>query len=686
MTQALQPFRSVRRTLFVTAAIAAALPCAAGAAEAALPAVEVSAATERPDLQADSLQNPYRVETTGRAGTEVFTREDMEALAPKDVLDLLNKAVGMNLTYHGRKHPYFLEERGGGNLTFILDGAVLPASSDRMLHKIPLAAIERIEVVRGSTSLALGPTIPIGSSVSGSGINTGFVVIRTRQPKGTEAELSAFVEKSDLNPTANGQSLYAGTQLGARDGIRGYAAGALSRRDAPSNDARFDGQDADARMAVGGFSVGRFSLGATAYRDSGRHEMQRGVTVSGALDNSMWYYDPLETSVLSGNLSMAWTPDQVTLLSVFGTRYQHTEYNESFAPGAVWKAPTYAEEKSSGWNLRHSARFGDTLVQLGALSTRSEGYGPNTSNQNRWHSQVDGWSGSVEQRLFKDRLVLDAGYRHDQKHIDDFTTSSAPGAKTGNNDVDLAPARTFALGARWKFNDVYALSGRYFDGDEGTSGSFDLRTKDGTPLHADSQKRMEIAFEAAPRPYFRPTLIWFDVDAKNQKTATNNTYVVNDQTFYYYAEGDVRRRGIELLVKGDITPRTSYSVGLTHLTLNDTVSAGTTTDNIGLNQPENALTGRISHAWSDWRANLSVRKVDAWTQSISAMGTANDVHLGDYTRVDANVLRDFRFDGHGATVELYGRNLGNSHYATRYTTGYYSDPGRVIGVQATLRY
>lgn len=656
------------------------------AAETTLPVVQVSGKAARSDLDPDALINPSRVEASGRFGTEVMTRQDIEALAPKDVLDLLDKAIGMNLTAHGRKHPFFLEERGGGNLTYILDGAILPASSDRMLYKIPLAAIEQIEIVRGSTSLALGPTIPIGSSVSGSGLNTGFVVIRTRQPKGAEAEVSAFVEKSDRNPTANGQHVYAGTQFGAPDAAKAYVAGALSRREAPSNDTRFDGQKGDAQMAVGGFSVDRFTLGVTAYQDKGRFEMQRGVTVTGALDNSKWYYDPLKTMIVASNASMAWTPDQVTLLSTFATKYQHTEYDESFAVGAAWSPPTYAEEKSSGWNLRHSARWGDTLVQLGALSTRNEGYGPNTNNQNRWHSRVDGWSGAVEQKLFGDRLVVDAGYRHDRKHIDDFTTSSAVGAKTGNNDADLPAARTYALGARWKFDDVYALSGRYFDGDEGASGSFDLRTKSGAPMHAETQKRVEVALEANLLAYFRPMFTWFDVNGKNQKTATTNSYIVNGQTYYYYTEGDARRRGIELVVKGDITPKTSYSIGLTHLTRNDTVSAGKTTDNIGLNEPKNSLTGRISHAWDDWRANLSVKRVDAWTQSVSAMGTASNVHLGDYTRVDANIMRDLRLGDHMATMELYGRNLSNSHYATRYTTGYYYDAGRVIGVQGTLRF
>jgi iron complex outermembrane recepter protein len=207
--------------------LSAAFAGAAQAAETTLPTVDVSANATRSELEPDSLKNPYRIESTGRFGTEIMTREDIEALAPKDVIDLLDKAVGMNLTYQGRRSPYFLDERGGGNLTYILDGALLPTSSNRILQKIPLAAVEQIQIVRGSTSLMLGPSIPIGQSNSGSGLNTGFVIIRTRQPKDTELEASTFFEKADEQPSANGQSLYGGTHFGNSGSVNGYASGML---------------------------------------------------------------------------------------------------------------------------------------------------------------------------------------------------------------------------------------------------------------------------------------------------------------------------------------------------------------------------------------------------------------------------------------------------------------------------
>ena len=70
---------------------------------------------QRKDLDPDSITNLYRVESTARFGTEVFTEKDIKELQPSDVYDLLDKAVGMNLSYQGRKHPFFIDQRGGGS-------------------------------------------------------------------------------------------------------------------------------------------------------------------------------------------------------------------------------------------------------------------------------------------------------------------------------------------------------------------------------------------------------------------------------------------------------------------------------------------------------------------------------------------------------------------------------------------
>ncbi len=649
-----------------------------------LDAINVTAdSSKREDLKPDSITNPYRVESTARFGTEVFTQKEIEAYAPKDIFDLLNKAAGLNLTYQGRRSPFFLDQRGGGLLTYILDGAVLPPSSNRILQKLPIADIEEIQVVRGATSLNLGPTIAIGSGNTGSGLNTGFVVIRTKRPTKTEGVLSAYGEKSGSLPLASGESLYTGTHFGSStSSSNGYIAGGLSNYNRPSNDTWFDGQDGKSGMINGGLQVGKFNLNYTGYTDTGSLEMQRGVTYTGALDSSKWYYDPLKTTILSSDMSMAWSKEQVTIFSLFKTRYEQTEHNESFV-NTTSSIRNYSEE-SSGLSLRHNAQFGDALVQIGGQLSSSNGFGPNLSNPyNNFDTTIKGWSSSIEQKLFNGEVTLDAGYRRDIKHINVSSTSAS--SNLANHDVDMAPSIVYALGARWQINDLWALNARYFQGDEGDSGDFTLKTQNGSALHAEKQKRIELALEATPSTYFKPMLTWFDYDIQNQKTATTNTYVSGGNTYYYYTEANALRKGIEVAIKGNVAATTSYNFSWTHMLTNNTTSNGLISDAIGISFPENYFTALLSHAWDKNRANLSMKQVSSWQTTASPVGILN-ADLGGYTTIDANITRDFLFSGYKLTTTVYGRNLGNEHYSTRYVTGYYPDRGRTIGLEVSLAF
>ncbi len=651
--------------------------------------VTAPSVSKRDDLDPKSITNPFRVESSAGFGTEVFTQKEIEAYAPKDLFDLLNKAAGMNLTYQGRRSPFSLDQRGGGQMTYILDGAILPSSFGRILQKIPLSDIEEIQIVRGATSLALGPTRTPGQWGTTSGVNTGFVVIRTKHPQKTEGVVSAYTEKSGSLPFATGENLYVGSRFGsAASSMSGYLAGGVAAYDRSSNDTWFDGQNGQSGMINAGATVGKLSVAVTGYADTGRLEMQRGVTYTGALAPDKWYYDPLTTSVLSSTATMAWSHNQVTILSLFKTRYEQDEHNESFANATV-SLRHYIEE-SSGYSLRHNAQFGNTFVQLGGQINNSNGFGPNLSNPyNNFDTTVHGWSGSVEQKLFDGALTLDGGYRRDLTHSDVSSTVAAQ--PLANHDVALAPAQVFALGARWKIHEMLALNARYFHGDEGTPSDFTMKTKTGAPLHAEKQERVELALEAAPASYFKPTLTWFDYTIDNQKSVllgANNAlqfYTVNGETYYWYTEANVLRRGIELAVKGDVLQSTSYGFSWTHLTTSSSTTNGVTTDGVGVSTPKDFFTALLGHAWEKYRANISVKQVSSWLTSASPVGIQN-ADLGGYTTVDANIMRTFPFSGYRLTATLYGRNLGDVHYATRYVTGYYPDRGRTLGLELSMAF
>ncbi len=658
---------------------------------------DTSDSGQREDLQPDSITNMYRVEASARFGTQIFTEKDIQAIHPENVFDLLDKAVGITLIYQGRRSPYMIEDRGGGTFTYIIDGAVLPSAATRILYRFPVAAIEQVEVVRGSTALTVGPSIPIGSSNSGSGLNTGFIIIRTKQPKKIEGVLTASASKGEGGqPIETKESLYVGARFGdtqQKEGnaedkgstakaspspIQGYLAAFGSGMNRPSEETWFDGQSNQAGMASGGFTYNKFHLNMMAYQDSGKFEMQRGISTTGALMSERWWYDPMDTDIYTSDMSMKWTPNQTTLFNIFKVSYNQTEHDGTFGSSKVTTMNEFNED-SKGFGLRHNARFGNTLVQAGWQMSQSTGLGPNLSNSyTRYDTTINGWSGSVEQKLFGDRLVLDGGYRQDVKHIDYSSTSAS--ANNANNDVDMAPARVYALGARWKITDMFALSGRYYHGDEGTNGDFTLRAKSGT-LDPERQERTEAALEANIKPWFKPTLTWFNVNTGNAKTATTSTYQVAGDTYYYYTQSDELRRGLELMVKGTVLKNTTYTFSWTRMLNAETTASGVTTDAIGLTVPKNMFGITLSHTWDPYRFNVSYKQVDKWTQTSSPKGTYNVDGIGDYTRFDVNVQRDFHLGPTLLTGTLFANNLTNQKYSTRYVTGYYPDRGRTIGVE-----
>jgi hypothetical protein len=105
------------------AAAALLFPCPAvvTAAELSAPAVPVTARSH-PDLEADSPLNPYRLSPSSRATVHTFSAEDIVAIKPRDVFDLLNQAVGVFAMSQGRKVPNTVRIRGETNFAYLVDG------------------------------------------------------------------------------------------------------------------------------------------------------------------------------------------------------------------------------------------------------------------------------------------------------------------------------------------------------------------------------------------------------------------------------------------------------------------------------------------------------------------------------------------------------------------------------------
>ncbi|MDR2033245.1 MAG: TonB-dependent receptor plug domain-containing protein [Helicobacteraceae bacterium] len=651
----------------------------------------------REDLRLESLSNPYKLNPSQIAGAEIFTAEDIKNLAPKDLFDLLEKAAGVDVTYQGRRNPFFVNVRGGGSLVYILDGAILPPYFNKILQKIPVSFIEEVQVVRGASAINLAPLISASSMSGGAsgqpqvgsigGVAVGYVIIRTKRPDKTQTVVRAAGESykrgGDL---AHNESLYTGTPFEIAEGVSGYAAAAISGYNRPSKESWFDGQSGWSEMATIGVSGDKFEAHLLAYNDEGYFEMQRGKELNGSLVAAKWYIDPLKLQLFNLDSKIKWNADQITLIDIFTTRYNQTEWvgGRTFTNPYPAGAPQHSLIVQNGYSLRHNARFSsDTSLNAGYQETRANG-----NDYENYRSKVAGWSISVEQKLFDDALSLDLGYREDTKTV--IYDKNATDTRMENKK--LPSAKIFAFGVDYHINTAVEIGGRYFHSDQGLNGDLDIKSKPSAPeLSGEKQTRYETSVSITPLKEFNAHITYYAIDAKNEKSVASGagaTYACGGDICYYFTESDSKRNGIETILNGAALlgeGSLDYKFSWTH-TLQDKDNAGNS--KLGVSRPRNLFTAMIGYGIGDWKLNASLKRQSGWKESTSSPGTAYDLELGEFTRMDANVRRSFKFGENEGDVTLFGRNIGDKMYATRAVVGqgYYFDRGRVVGVEVALKY
>jgi hypothetical protein len=84
-------------------------------------------------------------------------------------------------------------------------------------------------------------------------------------------------------------------------------------------------------------------------------------------------------------MAMQWTPNQVSLLNLFETRFDQNEHKSCFISSVISERDY--EEEIRGLGLRHNARFGSTLIQLGGQLSNSTGLGVDRFRRRPGHAR-----------------------------------------------------------------------------------------------------------------------------------------------------------------------------------------------------------------------------------------------------------------------------------------------------------
>lgn len=617
------------------------------------------------ELDADSPANPFRVAPSSRASVQVLTAEDIAAFKPRDVFDLLAHAVGVFPMYQGRKVPVHLQIRGDTNYAFIIDGAYLERDTGaRILGNLPVSAIEQVEVVRDSTALSLGPMVNF-TSPSGAP-NDGFIVIRTKRPTRSGGQFKASVESF-------------GTESidisGAVASEENYLGGVFRQFSTDGPKDQYAAADSLSGLVKGGFRRERLAFDAMAYHDSGSFQFQRAdqAISTAALTNMKWSFDPIETTLLVANARLNWNDEHTSLLSFHYNELKSTFQQGSFSSPVV----TLHDNKEETWggSLRHTFRYGNTLLQLGGQFNHWETpTGQLFYEYNPRREEIIGGFVQAEQRLFDDRLTLDGAYRRDQKKVIEGVDSYGHAMSYPNSVIHdrLMPVAEFlSLGASWKPLKEWLLNLRYAYGHQGANIS--VVTDPGVVLGDETQQKYEISTSYGGFEYIKPKFSLFQTDVSNYKYPTRFDSVTQQAV---YAQADASRSGFELEFTGHLGQATHWHLAWTHFIKDNMV------DDHGRSAPDNLGVFDVSHQWGAWEFNGALQRVDTYTSNFFSPG--GEVRpIGDYTRLDLNATRSLRIAELPVKLSIYGRNVSGEKYQTQLG---YRAPGAIFGTSLEVSF
>lgn len=605
------------------------------------------------------VYSPSAVATSAELSTEVIGREEIEAIHPRDIYDLLTRAAGATSTFQGRKIMNFATVRGGQGLGIILDGFYIPSSqASRILAQFPMDTIESIRVVRDSTSLTVGPLMAFASPLSAP--NQGYVIITTR--KGTRPEGGLIVEYGS-HDTREFQ-LNHGNKISAFDyRLAATANGTDGRKD------WYNDQKAMSILFTGGYDGPTLKVNTTLYYGNGNRSMQRAESYNNTSD-SKWSYDPLEALWMAASINKLWTPTQVTSLSFSHGMVTDTEVMSTFSKPLVSTVRPQGDY-ADNYHLWHTATFGSNTLKTGFQSTwwrEPNGYA-SWDGKEREETLVGGYI-QDEQRLLGDRLTLDLGVRVDDKYIKKGVDKYSPTQTTTAliEDKWTKPVIGVSLGSAYKIDNVHTASAR-FGYSYADTDSF-LATLNNKSLNPEDRFKYEIGLEGKYHTAFNPKLTLYYYDIKNYKVTVGSSgtgaNVVN-----IYDSAAICQKGLEFSATGNLSYGFDYNLNYSYR------ESTLTSDNDYA--PHQLVTFLLGHTYGPLKTNVSLRYVTPYTSTQSQFAVDKKLHqVGEFTRLDANISYAFRIEKLIGRATLFASNLLDDKYETIYG---WPDVGATFGLR-----
>lgn len=373
------------------------------------------------------------IQQTTPASVKVIDRKQIEASGASALVDVLRGQAGLQIRDtlgDGNRVGVSLRgfgENAANNTLVLVDGRRLnnPSLQGPDLNSVPLANIERIEILRGAG------TVLYGDQAVGGVIN-----IITRQPKDNEAYVESSIGSHDLE--AYRGHVY--QQLGA--GFSAYASGEARNSDGyrDHNNASYD--DAFLRLRhdhEGGHALYEYQsiddeLKLPAYLTEAERDADR--KASYAANSNGWNDSNTQVHRLALQQSLS---DWLTA----DLDYSHRDTDGQGTYNGPWGGPFTDGTRVETFSPRLSGHFDSGLGRSDWLLGHDH---TNSDYENSWGTSfrqtLRDWYGQLTQPL-SDSISLTAGYR----------ASEAEDRNKGLNKTHTDREGSSSLGVNWQIDE-----------------------------------------------------------------------------------------------------------------------------------------------------------------------------------------------------------------------------------------
>ncbi len=524
--------KHVIRFLVVFLFASASLPAAAPPSMAATPPDQPS---DRPAVMEEVVVTATRSTEEVRnipAAVTVITEKDIRDSGATSLVEVLEKVEGIQVrSYSGNSPQAMVDLRGFGGdnpygkTVILLDGQRLnrPDMASVNWFQVPLSSIERVEVVRGASSVLYGDAAVAGV------IN----IITKKGTPGTRAYASVTGGSYGLHNEKAGVSGKAGSFSYSVQGENYFSLGyrrhsTLSSQSAGAN-FRYDASDALSASLGVSFNRSEYELPGNLTRMEMASDRQQAEPARPAYWTSGGYGDDALDKHTNMNLKIE------SLLGSFGRLEVMASYGkkEMDANMASWVLYTYTESETYGFTpkyiLEHSF-FGFSNKLTTGVDIYREPY------VKKFYGSRERTDRTAIADLYKNsfafyirdefsvlkNLILSAGYRNERAVMGgDYNNHTTP-AQSFTNREKIHHGEAFESGLTWLIGKKSSVFAKYatvfrfpFLDEQASYNGFG-----GTPFFVDIEKETGRSYEAGtqffPLDSLKIALSAFRIDMENE--------------------------------------------------------------------------------------------------------------------------------------------------------------------------